>query len=51
MTLFQRLDSNFESKKAQKDENADLHYAVLNKTMTTQEQCIKYDFLAPLNYN
>ena len=29
-------------------ENADLHEAVLNKTMSTQEQCVKYDFVAPL---
>ena len=29
-------------------ENADLHKAVLSKTMTTQEQCVKYDFIAPL---
>ena len=29
-------------------ENADLHKAVLNKTMTTQEYCVKYDFAAPL---
>ena len=28
-------------------ENADLHKAVLNKTMTTQEYCVKYDFVAP----
>ena len=27
-------------------ENADLYKAVLNKTMTTQEQCVKYDFVA-----
>ena len=27
-------------------ENADLHKAVLNKTMTNQEWCIKYDFVA-----
>ena len=30
-------------------ENADLHKAVSNKTMTIQEQCVKYDFVAPLN--
>ena len=30
-------------------ENADLHKAVLKKTMTTQEQCVKYDFVAPLS--
>ena len=29
-------------------ENADLHKAVLNKIMTTQGQCVKYDFVAPL---
>ena len=32
-------------------ENEDLHKAVLNKTMTTQEQCVKYDFVAPLREN
>ena len=29
-------------------ENADLYKTVLNKTMTTQEKCVKYDFVAPL---
>ena len=29
-------------------ENVDLHKAVLNKTMTTQEYCVKYDFVASL---
>ena len=29
-------------------ENAGLHIAVLNKAMTTQEYCVKYDFVAPL---
>ena len=29
-------------------ENADTHKAVLNKTMTTQKWCEKYDFVAPL---
>ena len=29
-------------------ENADLHKAVLKKTMTAQEYCVKYDFVAPL---
>ena len=29
-------------------ENADLYKAVLNKTLTTQEQCVKSDFVAPL---
>ena len=31
-------------------ENTDLYKPVLNKIMTTQEQCIKYNFL-PLNAN
>ena len=30
-------------------ENADLYKAVLKKTMTTQENCVKYDFVAPLS--
>ena len=29
-------------------ENADVHKAVLQKTMTTQEYCVQYDFVAPL---
>ena len=29
-------------------ENTDLHKPVLNKIMTTQEQCVKYNFVAPL---
>ena len=29
-------------------ENADLHKTALNKIMTTQEESIKYDFVAPL---
>ena len=29
-------------------EYADLHKAVLKRTMTTQQQCVKYDFVAPL---
>ena len=29
-------------------ENADLHKPVLNKIKTTNEQCVKYDFVAPL---
>ena len=29
-------------------ENADVHEAVLQKTMTTQEYCVQYDFVAPL---
>ena len=28
--------------------NADLHKPVLNKVMTTQEWCVKYNFVAPL---
>ena len=30
-------------------ENADLHKAILNKAITTQEQCIKNNSVAPLN--
>ena len=29
-------------------ENTDLYKFVLNKIMTTQEQCVKYNFVAPL---
>ena len=29
-------------------ENADLNKAILNETMTAQEYCVKYDFVAPL---
>ena len=29
-------------------ENADQYKPVLNKIMTTQEQCLKYNFVAPL---
>ena len=29
-------------------ENTDLYKPVLNKIMTTQEQCVKYNFVAPL---
>ena len=29
-------------------ENVNLHKSILNKIMTTQEQCIKYNFVAPL---
>ena len=29
-------------------ENADLHKPVLTKIKTTNEQCVKYDFVAPL---
>ena len=28
-------------------ENTDLYKPVLNKIMTTQEQCVKYNFVAP----
>ena len=33
------------------EENEDLHKVVLNKTMTTQGYCVKYDFVAPLGQN
>ena len=29
-------------------ENKDLHKPVLNKIMTTQKQCVNYNFVAPL---
>ena len=29
-------------------ENTDLHKAIFNNTMTTQEWCLKYNFVAPL---
>ena len=29
-------------------ENTDLHKPLLNKIMTTQDQCVKYNFAAPL---
>ena len=29
-------------------ENTDLHKAIFNETMTTQEWCLKYNFVAPL---
>ena len=29
-------------------ENTDLYKPVLNKIMTAQEQCVKYNFVAPL---
>ena len=29
-------------------ENTDLHKPVLNKIMTTQDQCVKYNFVAPV---
>ena len=32
-------------------ENADLHKAISNKTMTTQEKCVKCDLVAPLRTN
>ena len=31
-------------------ENADLRKPVLNKIKTTNEQCAKHDFVAPLRY-
>ena len=31
-------------------EDVDLHKAILNKTMTTQQYCILYDFVAPLSF-
>ena len=31
-------------------ENADLNNSVFNKIMTTQKQCVKYDFVAQLNF-
>ena len=33
------------------EENEDLHKVVLNKTMTAQGYCVKYDFVAPLGQN
>ena len=30
-------------------ENTDLYKPVLNEIMTKQEQCVKYNFVAPLN--
>ena len=61
---FMKITSNSEqavNTKAQKDkktsfqkewvENTDLYKVVLNKIITTQEQCVKYEFVAPLtNY-
>ena len=35
----------------QKVENVDLYKPVSNKTMAMQEECIKYNFEAPLNIN
>ena len=33
-------------------ENADLYKPILNQKMTTQEkQCVKYNFLAPLDWS
>ena len=58
---FMKITSNSEqavNTKAQKDkktsfqkewvENTDLYKVVLNKIITTQEQCVKYEFVAPL---
>ena len=30
--------------------NTDLYKPVFNKLMTTQKQCVKYNFVAPLTY-
>ena len=30
-------------------ENAESYMSVLNKMMTTHKQCIKYEFMAPIN--
>ena len=35
----------------QKVENVDLYKPVSNKTIAMQEECIKYNFEAPLNIN
>ena len=32
----------------EKVENTDLHKPLLNKIITTQEQCVKYNFVAPI---
>ena len=31
------------------EENANLYKPALNKIITTQEQCVKYNFVAPLS--
>ena len=38
-----------EDKNKEQVENKDLYQPVLNKTMTTQQQCVKYYFVAPLS--
>ena len=53
------IQNRQKTQKAQKDkktsfpkekvENTDLYKPVLNKVMTTQEQCLKQNFVAPLN--
>ena len=60
--LLLRIQNRQKTQKAQKDkkktsfpkekvENRDWYKPVLNKVMTTQEQCIKQNFVAPLNWN
>ena len=41
----ERLKTNFPKEQLV---NTDLHKPVLNKIMTTQDQCVKYNFVAPL---
>ena len=56
MTLFNVLIQRKHRKtknqlsKRTRGKNADLHKAVLKKTITKQQQCVKYDFVAPLNF-
>ena len=51
----QKKKQNIESRTIrplkEKVENADLYKPVSNKTMAMQEECIKYNFEAPLNIN
>ena len=42
----ERQKTNFPKEKV---DNTDLYKPVLNKIMTKQEQCVKYNFEAPLN--
>ena len=42
-----RLASN--KKKKKKKKNEDLYKHALNKIITTQAQCVKYNFVAPLS--
>ena len=39
---------NTERQKELTVENADIHKAVLNKTITIYKYCVQYDFVAPL---